>query len=234
MSIGASRYVGGLEMSKGAIVELSNIYLKSDRGGQVFRDLNFRLESGRSAVIVGGAGSGKSSLVEMLVGLRRPTSGSVELFGELVGSGRGRTIRRVRRKIGGVGGLFSLVPSFTVAENITYPLVIAAERKKVIKERLLKMLTEFSLLKQAGEYPDGLTRVENTLVQFARASIANQPLIVIDEPSAGLDQSTFERVLGYLVKVSLSGRSMIILASEPPPQELPSTSYYRIENGALL
>jgi ABC-type molybdenum transport system ATPase subunit/photorepair protein PhrA len=95
------------------------------------------------------------------------------------------------------------------------------------------VLTEFSLLKQASEYPHSLTRVENTLTQFARASIANQPLLLIDEPMAGLDRGTWERVHQVLEKVALSGRSMMILTSELPPQELPETSYYQLENGVL-
>jgi len=126
------------------------------------------------------------------------------------------------------------MPSLTVAENITFPLVLSGERRKVQRERLLKMLTEFSLLKQAGEYPRSLTRVENTLVQLARASVAHQPLILIDEPLAGLDRKTYQRIFEYLISVSLSGRSMIILSSDTLPQQLPNADYYQIVDGALV
>ncbi|NOY88554.1 MAG: ATP-binding cassette domain-containing protein [FCB group bacterium] len=221
-------------MSTNTIIELNNLYLKSDRGEVVFKDLNFKLTAGQSAVIVGAAGSGKSLLVELLIGRRYPKSGSIELFGEIIKPGKKRLIKQMRRKIGGVGGLFKLVPSYSVAENILYPLVLAAERKKVRKEQLFKMLTEFSLLKQAGELPHNLTRVENTLVQLARATIANQPLIIIDELLAGLDQKTYQRIYDYLVKLSLSGRSMVILSSEKLTKELPNTDNYTIMNGALV
>ena len=126
------------------------------------------------------------------------------------------------------------MPSYTVSENIQFPLVLGAERKKVRKERLMKMLTEFSLLKQAGTLPDKLTRVEHTLVQLARASIANQPLIIIDEPLAGLDQKTYERIYDYMVKLALSGRSMIIVTGETLPTNFPNTDRYQIMNGALV
>lgn len=221
-------------MAQDVLVELNNVYLKSDRGGQVFRDLSFTLKAGRSAVITGVAGSGKTSLAELLVGLRAVQSGSVEVMGQTIKPKKVRTIKQVRRKIGGVGGIFGLMPSLTVAENITFPLVLAGERRKVRRERLLKMLTEFSLLKQAGEYPHSLTRVENTLVQFARASIAHQPLMLIDEPLAGLDRKTYQRIFEYLVSVSLSGRSMIILSSEILSRELPNTDYYQIIDGVLV
>ena len=221
-------------MAQDVLVELNNVYLKSDRGGQVFRDLSFTLEAGRSVVITGAAGSGKTSLAELLVGLRPVQSGSVEVMGQTIKAKKVRTIKQVRRKIGGVGGIFGLMPSLTVAENITFPLVLAGERRRIRRERLLKMLTEFSLLKQAGEYPHSLTRVENTLVQFARASIAHQPLMLIDEPLAGLDRKTYQWIFEFLVSVSLSGRSMIILSSEILSQELPNTDYYQIIDGALV
>jgi putative ABC transport system ATP-binding protein len=126
-----------------------------------------------------------------------------------------------------------LVPSLTVSENITLPLVFAGVRRAIQRERLLKVLSEFSLLKQAGEYPGTLTRVENTLAQFARASIANQPLMIIDEPLAGLDKGTWERVHEFLVRTALSGRSMLILTSDFSPQAIPQTATYQLANGVL-
>ncbi len=221
-------------MSEKIVIDINNVYLKSDRGSIVFKNLSFKLNAGRTVVITGGAGSGKSSLVELIIGEKAPEDGSVEVFGELVKPRRRGQIKKLRRKIGAVGGLFSLIPGLTVAENITFPLILTAERSAVKKDRLFKMLSEFSLLKQAFEYPQNLTRVENTLVQYARATIANQPLLIIDEPSAGLDKTTYERIFDYLVKVSLSGRSMIILCSERPSSEIPNTDYYQLENGVLV
>ena len=218
---------------KEPVVELKGIHLRTDRGGHVFRDLSLRLEPGQPAIVSGASGSGKTTLAELLVGLRQPDHGTVRLFGLEIKRSRRRLIKKIRRKIGGVGGPFGLVTSLSVAENITLPLVIAAERKKVQRERLLRMLSEFSLLKLAGKYPQHLTRVESTLVQVARATIANQPLIIIDEPSAGLDPVTYRRVFEFLVKVSLSGRSMLILASQDPPGKIPNCQSYQLSNGVL-
>lgn len=221
-------------MSMEIIVECNNVNLKSSRGDDVFHNLDFKLKAGRSAIITGSAGSGKSSFAELIIGRQYSTQGSVEVFGKVIRPGQKRLIKYNRRRIGGVGGIFSLIPSYTVAENIIFPLILSGEKKKVRKERLLKMLTEFSLLKQSGEYPENLTRVENTLVQFARASVAHQPLLIIDEPLAGLDKKTYQRIYDYLVKLSLSGQSMIILSSETLDKGLPNTDSYLIMNGALV
>jgi len=218
---------------KEPVIELENIHMRTDRGGHVFRDLNLKVEPGQSAVIVGSSGCGKTSLAELLVGLRFADNGTVKLFGDTIRRRGRRAIRKARKRIGGVGGPFGLLPMLTVSENITLPLVIAGERQKLQRERLLRMLSEFSLLKVAGQYPENLTRVEYSLVQFARAAIANQPLIIIDEPSAGLDPKTYRRVFEFLVKVALSGRSMLILASEPVGREIPGTVTYNLVNGEL-
>lgn len=219
--------------SRRPVIELYNVFLKSNRGIQVFRDLNFSLYQGETALITGPAGSGKSSLVELLIGRLFAESGSVSVFDRVVRKRHFGHNSRILRKIGGVGGIFKLIPSLNVSQNITFPLVITGESRTVRNERLFKMLTEFSLLKQSTEMPDNLTRVENTLVQFARASIANQPLLIIDEPAAGLDSGTFERIAEYLVKASLSGRSMLILASDNIKLQIPKMKQYRLESGAL-
>lgn len=216
------------------LLELKDIQLRNDRGGHVFTNLNLSLQPGQSAIISGGAGSGKTLLVQLLLGLRRPDAGEISLFGQQLRSSSGRAVRKIRKQIGGVGGTFELVPSITVSENITLPLVIGGERKKVRKERLLRSLSEFSLLKLAGKYPNSLTRVENTLTQFARATIANQPLIIIDEPLAGLDHGTAARVFESLVRVALSGRSMLILASDLPRAEIPNSVSFTLSGGVLV
>ena len=220
-------------MSDRVLVEFSNVDLSYRRGGGILRNFSLTIRAGEAVVITGGPGSGKTSVAELLVGTKFSDSGSVEVFDEILRSGRRRALNRVRRKIGGVGGIFGLVPSYTVAENITFPLVIAGMRKRTRKERLLKMLTEFSLLKKAGDYPHTLTRVEQTLVQLARASIADQPLLVIDEPMAGLDQATAARVFEYLVQASFSGRTMLLLVSDRPAGEIPNSIYHEIKQGTL-
>jgi ABC-type ATPase involved in cell division len=221
-------------MSDNYIVELDNVCLKSGRGEEVFSDLCLKLKTGRSVVINGAAGSGKSSLAELLIGRQFAYQGSVTVFDQLIKRGKKRLIKETRRKIGGVGGQFSLIPNYTVAENIIFPMILNGDKKKFRKERLLKMLTEFSLIKQSNEKPENLTRVENMLAQFARAAVAYQPLLIIDEPLAGLDKKTYQRIYDYLVKMTLAGQSMIILSSETLPNDLPNTDQYQIQNGTLV
>ena len=221
-------------MTASTVVELSNIYLTSDQGESVFSNLSFRLGAGRSAWIAGASGSGKTSLVRLIVARRSPDSGSVEVLGCPLNPPRRRLVNRVRRQIGGVGGIYSLIPSMTVAQNVAFPLTLGHHRRRARHERLLKTLAEFSLVKLAGKYPQALTRVQQTLVQFARATVASQPLLLVDEPLAGLDVQTYRSIYDHLVRVILSGCSMIVVAAEPPQPALPSTDCFRLENGVLV
>ena len=217
-----------------AVVDINSLYLKSDQGEDIFCGLNLRILSGQSACISGPAGSGKSSLVEIILGLRKFASGSVEVFGRQVTPRSGKALLSVRRKTGGVGGLFGLVPSLSVEQNILLPLVIDGVPSELQKDKLDTVLSEFNLSRVSSQYPSSLTRVENTLVQFARASIANQPLLIIDEPSAGLDAHTYDRVFEFLVKASVAGRSMMIFSTEPQTRELPFTAYMKIDSKRLI
>lgn len=220
-------------LERRTLLELRQVYLRSDRGETVFGDLNFRLDSGQSTIIVGPAGSGKSMFADLLLGYRFPLRGVIELFGETTQPGKNRVWKRVRRKIGGVGGRFALVPTLTIEENIALPLIIAGDRSMPVHARVSRCLTEYGITKLARQYPDSLARVENTLVQLARASVANQPLILIDEPAAGLDVRTYELVCDHLIRLSVSGRALLLLVSELPPREIVGSQVYHLRDGAL-
>gem|GEM_PF-731999 len=224
---------GWQPMADEIVADIQNVYLGAARNEGIFRNLNLTLKAGHTAIVTGGPGSGKTSLTALLTGVGFADEGLVEVFGESLRPRRIWAINRVRRMIGGVGGIFGLVPSMTVAENIAFPLVITGLSKRRRQAKLLKMLTEFSLLKKAGDYPRTLTRVEHTLVQFARASIGDQPLLIIDEPSAGLDQATTARIFEFLIKASLSGRALLLLCSDAPAHDLPNSDIYHISNGTL-
>lgn len=216
-----------------ALVTIDNAFLSRDTGEPIFRNLTFCLTEGESVVLLGGAGSGKTSLLELLVGLRFANGGSVELFGRQLRRRKWGVVRAIRQKIGGVGGPFGLIPSMTVRENVSLPLIVSGDGSKLLHERLTRTLTELSLLNLAGRYPRQLTRVEATLAQLARATVAGQPLVLIDEPLAGLDKATVERLLDYLTKVSWSGRSLIITSSEPLPVTLPKCRTLQFAEGTL-
>jgi len=215
------------------LVDLQHLKVKNPRGDFVFTDLCLTIEAGKSVVVTGPAGSGKTMIAQLLAGLIRPMEGEMELFGEPVRPRGKRQWRKLRRKIGGVGGPWELIPSLSVTENVLLPMIAMGERPHIQKERLWKLLGEFGLTKVATHHPGNLTRVETMLCQIARASIAGQPLVVLDEPSSGLDNQTYLHVCEFMVKATVSGQSLLLLSSDPPPREIPASRQLRIVNGHL-
>ncbi|UCD18455.1 MAG: ATP-binding cassette domain-containing protein [Candidatus Zixiibacteriota bacterium] len=214
-------------------VELVDIKLSNDAGACLFEGLNLSLAQGETAIIIGPTGVGKTSLVELLCGCRRQDAGTVIIFGQPVKIGNGHTLTAVRRKIGGVGGIFKLISYQTVYENLLAPLIICGERPSVQKTRVNQVLMDFRLQSKKCDKARELSRGQQILVMLARAIIADQPLLIIDEPLAGLDAAMAGEVLELLRRFSVAGHTMVILSTGRTGLEIPNAKVLYIKDGIL-
>ncbi len=163
---------------------------------RVFEGLNFELERGELAAIMGVSGVGKTTFLNLLGALDRPSEGRVLLDGEDLFAGTDREVAGVRnRKIGFVFQVFHLLPEFTSLENVSFPLMIRGVPKK---EALLKagdILKEVSLEDKVHSRPSQLSGGEQQRVAIARALVNEPRLLLADEPTGNLDWKTGEKVL---------------------------------------
>jgi len=219
--------------SRERLVELHGITARSDAGYIVFRNLDFTLAAGDTAVIRGATGSGKTALAEIIVGQRQPESGTVTLFGNILSPRNSAVQRQTRRRIGGVGGIFSLIERLSVAENILYPLLIRGDARSYIKKRLQQALQQFNLLGRKSDRVSALSRGEKLMVMFARAVIADQPLLIIDEPLELLEQPRFEETTNILKRLSAAGHTLLILTSGQKVIAVPGAREYQLIDGRL-
>ncbi len=215
------------------IVELVDISMANPAGVRLFEQLNFSLKPGQAAVLVGSTGDGKTSLVRLLIGNIKPDSGTVLVFGEKINRIRERRINRIRRQIGGVGGIFRPISYQTVFENMSHPLILNGVKSGLRKKKIRMVLDQFYLAGRIWSRASQLSQGEKILLMLARAVVANQPLLLIDEPLAGLSPEMFERVSAGLVKLSLAGHSMIILTSGTTVPKLPNAEEYSLKSGRL-
>jgi len=215
------------------IVELIDITLTSDAGWRVFTGLNLAVSAGEAAIIVGPTGSGKTSLAEIICGARRPEAGTVLMFGDTLNIRRKGHLAAIRRKIGGIGGLYKLISNQSVYENLQAPLIIRGESAARRKQRVIQTLEEFNLGAKRHDKARMLSRGEQIIVMLARAVIATPPLLIIDEPMAGLDPETSSRVLETLKRLAVAGYAMIILSTGRTGLEIPDAKEYYILDGAL-
>jgi ABC-type lipoprotein export system ATPase subunit len=183
-------------------VNLGRDYPNPDGILQVFRGLHFELERGDVAAIMGVSGVGKTTLLNLLGALDRPTEGTVYIDGVDVFARNARDLARMRNeKIGFVFQFFHLLPEFTALENVALPLMIGGRKRAQALERAATVLAEVGLEAKAASRPSQLSGGEQQRVAVARA-LANGPrLLLADEPTGNLDWKTGEFILQLLLEL---------------------------------
>jgi len=169
--------------------------------------LSFSTKAGETCVVLGAAGSGKTQLLKTAVGLVKPDSGRVFLFGQDVTSWTENQMFDIRAKVGILfqeGGLFD---SLTIAENVAYPLEnqhALWEKGKLSEEEILERVREslrFVELEHTLEkFPSELSGGMRRRVGIARATVTAPPLVLYDSPTAGLDPITANTIVNLIIK----------------------------------
>jgi ABC-type lipoprotein export system ATPase subunit len=202
---------------------MNDIVLKAENLGKtyplpkgtlrVFEDLGFELERGELAAIMGASGVGKTTLLNLLGALDRPSEGRVILDGQDLFSGSERDIAAVRnRKIGFVFQFYHLLPEFSALENIGFPLMIQGHSRKDALARAHDILKEVSLDEKADSRPSQLSGGEQQRIAIARALVAEPRLLLADEPTGNLDWKSGEAVLRLILDLHAEkGLSSIIV-----------------------
>lgn len=180
---------------------------------RVFEGLGFELERGELAAIMGASGVGKTTFLNLLGGLDRPSEGRVLLDGDDFFSGTDREVAGIRnRKIGFVFQVFHLLPEFTSLENVSFPLMIRGVPKREAFLKARDILKEVSLEDKVHSRPSQLSGGEQQRVAIARALVNGPRLLLADEPTGNLDWKTGEKVLRLVLDLhERRGLSSIIV-----------------------
>lgn len=190
-----------------------NLTLTSRAGPvAILRDVSLDLSSTRSVAIVGPSGSGKTSLLMILAGLERATSGTVSVAGHDYASLDEDGRARVRAgNIGIVFQAFHLVPSMTALENVALPLEFAGVANAHAKATGL--LTEVGLPHRLTHYPAELSGGEQQRVALARAVALKPALLLADEPTGNLDGATGKQVIDMLFGLQRRAGATLVLVT---------------------
>ncbi len=185
-------------------VDLVKVYpVRRGPGVRALRGVSVALESGRTLGIVGESGCGKSTLARLLVGLERPSSGTIELFGEAIVPGRGRELARSVQLVF-QDPYSSLDPRLTVATAIGEVLAVhgLAARGRQRESRIADLLGMVALQRRfAAFYPHELSGGQAQRVAIARALAVEPRALVLDEPTSALDVSVRAEVINLLVRL---------------------------------
>jgi len=193
---------------------VTHTYAGSDEAAavQVLNDVSLDISSGDFAVLRGASGSGKSTILNLIGAVDRPTSGRVFL-GDVETSAldESRLTMLRRASIGFVFQQFNLIPTLTVFENVAFPLSLA--KATDLKPRVEAMLERIALAHRAKHYPSELSGGEMQRVAIGRAVIHKPPLIIADEPTGNLDSKNGASVLELIRAIHGEEKPTIVMAT---------------------
>ncbi|HUE18286.1 MAG TPA: ATP-binding cassette domain-containing protein [Stellaceae bacterium] len=181
----------------------------------VLRGISLKIDRGEKVALTGPSGSGKTSLLMVVGGLERASSGLVRVAGQdLAGLGEDDLARLRRAQIGIVFQSFHLMPAMTALENVALPLELAGRQDAFARAEAL--LDEVGLSHRLGHYPAQLSGGEQQRVALARAFAPEPGLILADEPTGNLDGETGSRVIALLFDLaSRSGATLLLITHDP-------------------
>jgi phospholipid/cholesterol/gamma-HCH transport system ATP-binding protein len=182
----------------------------------IFGGVDLKVEQGETVGVIGPAASGKSVLLKLLCGLLRADEGVVSVFGQDLGRTDEDALMRVR---GGIGMLFqnnALFDFMTVGDNVAFPLVrLGGFEEGEIRERVSARLRAVGLSGSENKFPSELSGGMKKRVALARAVIARPPLVLFDEPTAGLDPVTTSKIYDLLrAERDATGATVVAVSSD--------------------
>lgn len=198
------------------IIQLQNVY-KSYVNGQisqpVLHDISLDIDAGEFVAIVGASGNGKSTLLNLLAGIDKPSRGQVHVCGSALHQLTEEQLSVWRGKnIGIVFQFFQLLPSLSLLQNILLPMDFVAKKPKRERlERARYLLDLVGLSNQAQQLPSQVSGGQQQRAAIARA-LANDPqLIVADEPTGNLDEATADAVFELFLTLNQQGKTLIMV-----------------------
>ena len=172
--------------------------------------VSLEVDKGEFVFLVGASGSGKSSLMRMILREDVPTSGSIHVLGENLIGIPNRRVPHFRRNLGVVFQDFRLLPNKTAAQNIAFSLEVIGKSKGLIAEAVPDVLRLVGLEDKANSLPSELSGGEQQRVALARAIVNKPAILLADEPTGNLDPTTSEGIMALLDRINLSGTTILM------------------------
>lgn len=197
------------------LISLKGVTRSYDSGdGQVFalRNVSLELPQGEFIAVVGSSGSGKSTFLNLVSGIDRPSVGEVWVIGERIdGWNEDQLARWRRRTLGVVFQFFQLLPTLTALENVLLPMSLAGKTDTAHAHALL---AKVGLAERVGHLPTMLSGGEQQRVAIARALANNPPLLIADEPTGNLDERTGRDIMAILRALPSLGTSVLMVTHD--------------------
>ena len=219
-----------------SLLELQDIYLNYKTENslvEVIKGVNLKINSGENVAVVGKSGSGKTSLIMLIAGLEKVTSGKIIFEDQDINPYSEDELADLRkRKIGIVFQSFYLIPNYTALENVS--LVLEINKIDNAQKKSVELLDQFGLKDRLNHFPSQLSGGEQQRVAIARSIILSPKLILADEPSGNLDSENSKLIIQLLFKYSKQNNSSLILVTHDQSIAKECDKIIEIKDGKII
>jgi putative ABC transport system ATP-binding protein len=213
---------------------VTRIYRRDSFEIRALDGVTMSVPAGRFVAIMGPSGSGKTTILNLIAGIDRATSGHVSVGGEEVSRMTERELAGWRaRHIGLVFQFYNLIPVLTAFENVELPLLLTPLKKAERSEHVEAALAVVGLADRMHHYPRQLSGGQEQRVAIARAIVTDPTIIVADEPTGDLDARSAEEILALLRDLNHQFHKTIVMVTHDPRAERFVESVYRLDKGVL-
>ena len=217
------------------MIRLENVSKSYKRSqGLALNEVSLDIQRGEFVFLVGTSGSGKSSLMRLILREERPDSGEVLVLGENLRRMQGRRVPKFRRRLGVVFQDFRLLPNKSVYQNVAFALKVIGKSKAFIDAAVPDVLKLVGLDEKANRYPTELSGGEQQRVAVARALVNRPEVLLADEPTGNLDPETSLEIMGLLERINLSGTTVIMATHDRSIVDRMSKRVVEISSGQIV
>ena len=217
-----------------SVEQLHKHYRTGDRKQTIFDNLDLNVDSGEVTALVGASGSGKTTLLNLLSGIDDPDSGRV-LIDNIDIHAQGEPARTLFRRhhVGFVFQFFNLIPTLTVGENIALPMELIGMDEDQARKRVEDLLTRVGLDGMASRFPETLSGGEQQRTALARALAHKPKLLLADEPTGNLDETTGAQVIDLLSELARDEGTTLLMVTHSHAVANAADRVLQLQHGQL-
>ena len=216
------------------MIEFRNVSKTYSTGSEVIHNANFKIEKGEFAFLIGASGSGKSTIIKLILKEENPTSGKIIINGRDTTNLKPSKIPYLRRSMGIVFQDFRLLPDRNVYENVAFAMHVVKATPRHIKRQVPIVLSQVGLADKAKKFPNELSGGEQQRVALARAIVNNPSMLIADEPTGNLDPNTAWDIMELLNGINLRGTTVLVATHAKEIVDKMNKRVIRIENGNII
>lgn len=197
-------------LSNPELVRFENVGLRYGMGGEILSDLNFAIPAQSFQFLTGPSGTGKTTLLRLIMQALKPTRGLISLFGHDVSTLNAGDVTHLRRRMGIVFQDFRLLNHLTTYENVALPLKVQGRDEMSYRAEVIELLRWVGLGEQTHVLPPVLSGGEKQRASIARALVTRPDILLADEPTGNVDPQLARRLLRLFIELNRSGTAIVI------------------------